>query len=123
MKPSDNSFWITNISNKSISLYDLNVTIKAKTSVNLMSKHYSFKLEELEKSLSSGYLYKNKDKLFKRVVPPVKEKTFTLVDNSAIFPEKTRSIFEFKEEKFAELEFTDEQYVAQQGDDDETSNK
>ena len=123
MKQKDLSFWITNISDRNVSLSDLNITIKAKSSVNLLNKkHYSFKLEDLEKSLSSGSLFKKRDKLFKRVVPPVKENTFTQIDNSAIFPSKTRSIFEFQEEKFEELEFTDEQYQAQEGD-NETSNK
>ena len=124
MKQDSATFWITNISNRNVSLSDLNITIKAKSSVNLLdSKHYSYKVEQLEKSLQSGSLYKKRDKLFKRVVPPIKFKTLIQMDTEAVNPSKPRSIFEIKEERIPELEFTDEQYTAESGEDDPSVKK
>lgn len=118
-KTNQKEFWITNISNRNVSLSDLNLSIRAYSSVNLMDKrHYSYSLEELEKSLASGSLYKKRDKLVKRVVPPNKEKSFTSIDRETAIPSKPRSILEIKEEKIPELEFTDEQYNAQLGEDE-----
>jgi len=124
MKPILPDFWITNISNRNVSLSDLGLSIPARGSVNLMdTRHYYYSLEQLEVSLKSGSLYKKRDKIVKRAFPPVKNNAPVQIDTQAIFPSKSRSIFEIKEEKFEELEFTDDQYAAQIGDDEDNTKK
>ncbi len=121
MKQLSPTFWVTNISNKNVTLTDLYISIKANSSVNLLSRHYSFTLEQLEKSVASGSIYKKRDKIVKRKVPPPPPETQTLqVDLNSVVPSKPRSIFEIEHKRYAELEISDEDYQAQSGDlDDE----
>ncbi len=121
MKQLSPTFWVTNISNKNVMLSDLYISIKANSSVNLLSKHHYFTLEQLEKSHASGSLYKKRDKIVKRKVPPPPEEPAQLqVDLHSVVPSKPRSIFEIEHKRYVELEITDEQYQAQSGDlDDE----
>jgi len=65
-------FWITNISQTyDVSLADLRLTIRRGESRNLLDgKHYSYTLEQLQKSAESGSI-KTKSKVIKvRDVPP-----------------------------------------------------
>lgn len=67
----ENEFWVTNISDKNVSLRDLAITIPSKKNVNLLdSKHYSYTLEQLELSANSGSLKSKSDKLKVRKVAP-----------------------------------------------------
>ena len=120
MKKESSAFWITNISNKNVTLSDLYISVKANSSVNLMSKHYYFTLEQLEKSVASGSIYKKSDKIKKRKIPPPPESTILQVDLHSVVPSKPRSIFEIEHKRYIELEISDEDYQAQSGDlDDE----
>jgi leucyl-tRNA synthetase len=57
-------FWITNVSNMNVSLSDLGITVPAGRSWNLLdSKHFKFTLEQLEKSNTSGSIFKKRDKI------------------------------------------------------------
>ncbi len=119
MKSNSKDFWITNISDRDVLLADLGVNVKARSSINLLDKkHYYYSEEMLEKSYTSGSLYKKRNRLFKRAVPPVTFQNNIQMDSSAVIPSKTRSIFEIKEERIPELEFTDEQYTAESGEED-----
>ena len=54
MKNKKMEFWVTNISSTNVSLSDLALTIKARSTVNLLDeKHYNFTLEQLLKSKAS----------------------------------------------------------------------
>jgi hypothetical protein len=117
MKQLSPTFWVTNISNKNVTLTDLYISIKANSSVNLLSKHYSFTLEQLEKSHASGSIYTKRDKIVKRKVPPPPpEETVLKIDVNSIVPSKPRSIFEIKHQRYVELEISDEEYQAQTGE-------
>jgi hypothetical protein len=52
------SFWITNISKRIVSLSDLGLAVKPMTSINLLdSKHYYLNKEQLTKSETSGSIF------------------------------------------------------------------
>jgi hypothetical protein len=59
-------FWVKNITNLRVSIKDLRLSIPPYAMINLMSKNYNLKEEELEKSLESGSLYAKRDKIKKR---------------------------------------------------------
>ncbi len=107
-------FWITNISNRDITLYDIGVPVRARTSINLLDKkHYHISEEDLEKSLKTGDLFKKKKFVIKRMSPPTLNSTsFKIaIDYNAIIPARTNSIYEIKQEKYDELIVTDEQFA------------
>jgi hypothetical protein len=110
MKPL--SFWISNISNRNVSLSDLNLTIKAFSSVNLLDrKHYSYTVEELQKSVSNGSLFKKRDKLIMRQTAPEMVKKNMLLNMDASIPNRERSLYDIKEEKYEELAVSDEEFA------------
>lgn len=64
-------FWVSNVSDRNVTLRDLAISIKARSHVNLMdSRHYSYELEQLEKSAESGSLHAKRHLLRVRKVPP-----------------------------------------------------
>ena len=80
------NFWITNISNRNVSLSDLNLTIKAYSSINLMdSKHYNYSIEQINKSVLNGSIYNKRNKIFVRKVAPVP------IKNNIKFERETQS--------------------------------
>jgi hypothetical protein len=103
MKKTD-FFWLTNISERDVSLSDLNLTIRSFTSVNLLDKkHYKFTLNELQKSLETGSLYKKRDKIVKRKVPPESVMNVKLIiNNNSVIPSKARSALEIQNEYYEE---------------------
>jgi len=103
-------YWVTNICNRNVSLADLNLTIKAFTSVNLLdSKHYYYTLEQLEKSKKSGSIFKKRDKIKVREVAPEIIKMDMPYIRDAIIPSRQRSIYEISEQKYEELDFLEHQ--------------
>ena len=67
----ENEFWVSNISDRNVSLRDLAITIPSRKNVNLLdSKHYSYTLEQLELSAQSGSLKSKSNKLKVRKVAP-----------------------------------------------------
>jgi len=99
-------FWITNISKMNVCLRDLNLTVKARSSINLMDlKHYRYTLEQLQKSAESGSLYRKSDKIkVCNVAPTFRNKRIQLSKeplarvNNPLFSTAT-----VVEEKFEEL--------------------
>ena len=99
-------FWITNISKMNVCLRDLNLTVKARSSINLMDlKHYRYNLEQLQKSAESGSLYRKSDKIkVCNVAPTFRNKRIQLSKeplvrvNNPLFSTAT-----VVEEKFEEL--------------------
>ena len=58
LKPKPPEFWVSNISDRDISLCDLRLTIRARRNVNLLdARHYHYTLAQLQKSAASGSLY------------------------------------------------------------------
>ena len=111
------TFWVTNISDRNVTLRDLNVSIKSFTSVNLLDiKHYPhITLEMLEKSEKSGSLFAKKTMVkHRKVSPEGVKKTQVLFDRYATIPSRQHSILQIKQENYEELNITDEQYLAEQ---------
>ncbi len=108
------TFWVTNFSKRDVALTDLGITIKAMTSVNLLDiKHYPYiTLTMLEQSKASGSMYKKRDKINHRQVPPESlPKERIQVDTQAVLPLHPRSTVEIKEEKYEELNIVDDEIV------------
>lgn len=89
-----------------VCLRDLNLTVKARSSINLMdSRHYRYTLEQLQKSAESGSLYRKSDKIkVCNVAPIISHKRIQLSKepldkvNNPLFSRAT-----VVEEKFEEL--------------------
>jgi len=99
------SFWISNISPVNISLGDLNLTVRAYSSINLLdSKHYHYTLSEIQKSVNSGSIFKKRNKIVVRKNPPIilNPKIATLEET--YIPSRQRSGISIKEVKYEELE-------------------
>ena len=112
--PKPDHFWITNISNRDVSLGDLYLTVRSYKSLNLLDhKHYHYSWEQIYKSFTSGSIFKKRDKIAARKNPPyVAKKTLTL-DRNAVLPSREKSIFEIKQETYEELSLSDEQFAAE----------
>lgn len=63
---SNKEFYIVNVSKMNVTLSDLSCTIPARQSVNLLSKHYHYTLEQLLESATNGSLFKKRDKIWLR---------------------------------------------------------
>ena len=108
------SFWITNISKMNVSLADLNLTVKANSSIDLMSKHHYYTKEQLINSAKTGSLFKKRDKIFiRKVAPDGNQYNMIPFVRDNIIPSRARSVFEIKEEKFEELNVSDEIFASE----------
>lgn len=104
----EQSFWITNISKMNVSLADLNLTVKAFSSVNLLDKrHYQYTLEQLEKSVESGSIFKKSDKIVVRKLAPEVLKANVPLNRDVFIPSRERSTLNIKEEHYKELDISD----------------
>jgi hypothetical protein len=112
------TFWVVNISDRNVTLSDLLVTIPAGASINLLSKGYPHLSEPiLQKSLESGSLFAKRDKIVKRIIPPSgKVERKFMVDEDSFLPNQPRSLLEIKEEKYDELDVSDEEFAEQNVD-------
>lgn len=111
MNKDSSTFWITNISDRDVSLSDLNISIKSMTSVNLLdNKHYPhLSLEILRQSESSGSLFKKQDKLRHRKVPPPETKQEHIQAHlEAFIPTRQHSNVEIEYKTYEELNIVDE---------------
>lgn len=109
MKKDRKTFWVTNISSRNVTLSDLNISIKAMSSVDLLSNNHHLSEETLEKSLNSGSLFIKKDKIIKRLVPPADVKSNNLnINSNAVIPSRQRSVLEIKIEEYEELKLSND---------------
>lgn len=106
------AFWLTNISNRHVSLADLNLTVKAFSSVNLLDhKHYSYNLEQLQASADKGSIARKAHCLVvRKVAPEIITMNMPLSDETYI-PTRERSVLEIHEEKYDELSVSDEEFA------------
>ena len=112
------TFWVSNISNRNVSLSDLRLTIPAYKTVNLAdSRHYNFTNEQLTASAISGSIYKKRNKIIIRQVPPIiEEKQLTVIDYNAVVPTRRRSSVKIEEVYYEELDISDEKFAAEAAD-------
>jgi hypothetical protein len=109
MKKEEPTFWVTNISNMNVSLADLNLTVKAFSSVNLLDKkHYYYTQEQLTKSFESGSIHKKRDKIIVRKVAPEILKANVPLTRETFIPTRERSLLAIKEENYEELNLSEE---------------
>jgi hypothetical protein len=113
----NNVFWVTNISNRNVSLADLNLTIKAFSSINLLDKkHYSFKIEQLLASEAFGSIFNKRNKIVvRKVAPTIMCMNIPMIEETYI-PSRERSIYSIKEEKYEELNMSDEDFAKENAD-------
>ena len=118
-------FWVTNISNRNVTLADLALTIKAYSSVNLLdSKHYYFNREQLVKSAESGSIFAKRNKIVvRKVAPELPPDNSMPVLHETFIASRERSVLVIKEEKYEELLTSDEQYAEEVADIVELDNK
>ena len=120
-KQSDN-FWVTNTSNRNVSLSDLAINIPAYRTVNLMDKkHYKYTLDQLKKSEKSGSLFRKKSVISVRKdspeIPPGKYTDFSVVSRDYMtnsdegIPSRSKSTLIIKEDKHEELQVSDEDFA------------
>ncbi len=104
------TFWVTNMSPMNVTLADLALNIRAFSTVNLLDKkHYSYTLEQLLKSKESGSLFKKRDRVIVREVPPPEQdKENTPIQREAIMPSRERSILTIEEKEYEELKVSEE---------------
>jgi hypothetical protein len=108
MKKEAITFWVTNMCDRNVSLADLNVTIPAFRSVNLLdNRHYYYTLEQLQKSQQSGSLFIKRRIISVRQSAPAIIKSEMPFLQEAYLPTRERSTLEIKEEHYEELEMTD----------------
>jgi len=112
MKPvaTKQTFWVSNMTPRNVTLADLALNIKAFSTVNLLDqKHYKYTLEQLLKSKESGSLFIKKASISVRnVPPPVKKKDEIPIVYSSFMPTRARSILEVENKDFADLILSDE---------------
>ena len=115
-KPS--TLWISNISKKDVSVSDLDLTIKARSSINLLNKrNLNYSLTQIVQSLRTGSLYKNRDKLIvRKVEPEIEEQKIIAIDYNAVAPSRRRSAVKVEEVQYEELNISDEDFAQQASD-------
>ena len=124
MKEEAITFWVTNISNRNVSLADLNLTIKAYASVNLLDmRHYQYKIEQLKTSVESGSIFKKRDKIIVRKVAPEVLKANVPLTRETFIPTRERSLLSIKEENYEELNVSDEEFAKENADTADTDTK
>lgn len=123
-KKQADTFWVTNISNRNVSLTDLNLTIKAFSSVNLLNtKHYPYTRAQLEKSAASGSLFKKRSMLaVRKVAPEVFDMNIPFLYETYI-PTREKSVLTITEEKYEELNVSDEEFAKDNADTAELDQK
>jgi hypothetical protein len=109
-------FWVSNVSNRDVSLRDLALTIKSRNHVNLLdSRHYSYTLEQLEKSALDGSLHKKSNMLkVRKVAPP--EPIKKVLQKSTEFIQKTTSSYslvKIEDPHYEELDVSEIDFVNQ----------
>lgn len=104
-------FWVTNMSPRNVTLADLALNIKAYSTVNLLDqRHYKYTLEQLLKSQASGSLFKKRDRVVVRDIPPPdpdKKSKIPFIE-SAVLPTRQRSLYKIEDQEYEELMVTEE---------------
>ena len=91
---------------------DLGFCLRSYQSANLLDKkHFHFTWEQIFKSATSGSIFNKRNKIAIRKFAPRKDGKKIALDVEAVLEERSKSIFEIKKEKFAELDLTDEEFA------------
>jgi len=113
-KSSLKELWVINTSKFNVSLSDLRLTIPAGRTYNLLSKHFRYTEEELEKSITSGSLFKKSNKIKLRGAP-VKLTKPTLEISNDFREVRKRTMVKVEEFNYDELpSLNDDSYLSDQ---------
>lgn len=101
-----------------VSLTDLNLTVKALTTVNLLDKrHYNLTEEQLRRSAEKGSIFNKNDKIFVRKVEAQIDKPHHIyMEENINLNSRERSILSIKQEKYEELDVSDESFASDMAD-------
>jgi hypothetical protein len=112
------SFWLTNISKKIVSLTDLGICIYPMRSINALdARHYSLTLEQLQVSATSGSIFKKRDKIVVRKVIPEDAINYSPpIQEDAVFPTRARSLVDVEKVEYEELDIKDEEFAEENAD-------
>ncbi len=114
---SESGFWVTNISDRNVSLADLSLTIPAWRRVNLLDqKHYHYTLEQLEASATSGSLFKKRDKFKISKVAPEPISSPKIEVSKHVRLTNPRSCVKIIEKNYPELPNSDEKFADEYSD-------
>lgn len=106
---SEKTFWITNVSNRNVTLADLNISVQAMSSINLLGRRYHLTEEQITKSVSEGSIFNKKHFIFVRKVPPQMIPKYKIaMDPNIVTPTKFISLYEIKQENYEELDIDSE---------------
>ncbi len=103
-------FWVTNFSLRNVTLADLAINIKTFSTVNLLDKrHYHLTIEQLTASMTSGSLFKKRNKLIIRqsAPPPVIPDKIPMLMQTVI-PSRGTSVLEIEHKEYDELKIANE---------------
>lgn len=104
--------WVKNISDRDVSLTDLNLTIKSNKSINLLdSKRYHLTEEQINNSLKSGSLYKKSSKIKLLANPPNINKSLMQIMPKTSIPTRARSGIPIIAPNYTELEISDDAFA------------
>lgn len=111
-KPKPLAFWITNISNRNVTLRDLSLTVKKYSSINLLSSHFHYTVEQIEKSIKVGSIH-NKSNIIKiRKVEPEETPLKKIeVSDQSRFSYAARSNVKIEEVEYEELKVSEENFA------------
>ena len=87
------------------------------SSINLLDdRHYSYSKEQLLKSEKGGSLFNYRKKIAVRSAPPVIPDNKILFNQAGVIPGREKSTYSIKEEKYEELNMSDEVFAAEHAD-------
>ena len=111
MSESLNEFWVRNISNKNVSLYDLGITIRKGVSCNLLdTRRYNLTPEQVNESYKAGSLFLKRDKI-KQVFGLPEIITIDKIVSDQPMQRRKVSAVKVEEVKYDELNISDEQFA------------
>lgn len=115
MPKRNKEFWITNTSTRDVSLADLNVTVRSFASINLLDpRHYQLTEAQIQNSVTSGSIFKKRDKIKLRVSAPAVTQTVKIITQETAMPSRARSGIPKLVPQFDEIDPTDEEALIEE---------
>jgi|SRR5271166_4379416 len=114
----DQQFWITNLSNRIISLGDLAVHIQPFTTINLLDpSYYHLTRAQVDASRANGSLFARRNVIVERkIAPSAAAPKYIPYDRNAIYPGRKISGVETETVTYEELNISDTTYAEENAD-------
>lgn len=112
ISPTDETFWVTNVTNRNVSLLDLNMTVRAFMTINLLDKrHYNFTSEQVMNSVQNGSIYRKRNMIKVRAVPPQNNRIQSILTQETSVPSRARSAIPTIQPNYEELNLSDDKFA------------